>query len=230
MEVGPGVFAIRHEELDLTTGLVVGDGACLVIDTTGDHVQGAALAKQIREITPHPWQVVYTHAHFDHYYGTSAFMPCDVWAHVNFRFDVGEQAKWVRKYREDGKPEIADAIEHTEVIRPTQLLVRDDVLSVGGRTVALHHFGPGHSFSDVVVHVPDAGVVFAGDLIEHPEFIEESFGDGDVTQWPAALEALLALDPRVVVPGHGEPVDKDFVAKQREILAEIVTAGWTSPQ
>jgi glyoxylase-like metal-dependent hydrolase (beta-lactamase superfamily II) len=68
--------------------------------------------------------------------------------------------------------------------------------------------------------------VFAGDLVEQPEFIAESFGDGDATQWPAALEALLALDPRVVVPGHGSPVDKDFVAAQREILI----AGWTSPR
>ncbi|MET0236045.1 MAG: MBL fold metallo-hydrolase [Kibdelosporangium sp.] len=226
IEVAAGVFAIRHAELDLTTGLVVGDGACLVIDTAGDHVQGGALARAIREITRHPWQVVYTHAHFDHYYGTSAFVPCDVWAHKEFRLDAGEQAKWVTKYREDGRPEIAEAIRTTELIEPTNTFDKRAELSVGGRTVVLHHFGPAHSFSDTIVHVPDAGVVFAGDLIEHPEFIEESFTDGDVAQWPVALTALLALDPLVTVPGHGLPVDKDFVAAQREILI----AGWTSPQ
>jgi glyoxylase-like metal-dependent hydrolase (beta-lactamase superfamily II) len=222
IELAAGVYAIRHEELDLTTGLILGEDRCLVIDTAGD--QGAALARQIREITPLPWQVVYTHAHFDHYYGTSAFMPCDVWAHKDFRFDADEQAKWVNKYREDGKPEIAEAIQDTGLVAPTNTFDKRAELDLGGRTVVLHHFGPAHSFSDTVVQAQD--VVFAGDLIEHPEFIEESFGDGDVTQWPAALEALLALDPRVVVPGHGSPVDKDFVAAQRKILI----AGWTSPQ
>jgi glyoxylase-like metal-dependent hydrolase (beta-lactamase superfamily II) len=226
IEVAAGVFAIRHEELDLTTGLVVGEGACLVIDTAGDHVQGTALSRTIREITPHPWRVVYSHAHFDHYYGTSAFMPCEVWAHKDFRFDADEQAKWVAKYRQDGKPEISKAIQDTGLVAPTNTFDTRTELTIGGRTVVLHHFGPAHSFSDTVAHVPDAGVVFAGDLVEHPEFIAESFGDGDVTQWPMALEALLALDPRVVVPGHGSPVDKDFAAAQREILI----AGWTSPQ
>lgn len=226
IRVAPGVFAIRHEELDLTTGLIVGEDSCLVVDTPGDHVQGTALADRIRQVTSHPWQVVYTHAHFDHYYGTSAFMPCDVWAHKNFSFDTDEQAKWAGKYRADGKPETAEAIAASELIAPTATFDRRAVLDLGGRTVVLHHFGPAHSFSDTVVHVPDAGVVFAGDLVEQPGYIAESFGDGDVTQWPAALEQLLALDPAVVVPGHGSPVDKDFVAAQRETLI----AGWTSPQ
>ena len=76
------------------------------------------------------------------------------------------------------------------------------------------------------MHVPDAAVVFAGDLVEHPGFIEESFGDGDAGQWPAAMTALLDLAPHVVVPGHGSPVDRDFVAAQRDELI----AGWTSPR
>jgi glyoxylase-like metal-dependent hydrolase (beta-lactamase superfamily II) len=228
-EVAAGVFARRHKELDLTTGLVLGDGGCLVIDTRGDHVQGAELAEAVREITQDPWQVVLTHNHFDHYYGTSAFLPCDVWAHENFRIDPSERAEWARKYRVQGKAEIAEAIEATSLVMPTKTFTDSSEieLSVGvdvsvGRTVVLHHFGPAHSFSDTVVHVPDTGVVFAGDLVEHPELIEESFGDGDITGWPAALDALLALDPTVTVPGHGDPVGQDFVAGQREVLAAKV--------
>jgi glyoxylase-like metal-dependent hydrolase (beta-lactamase superfamily II) len=223
-EVADGVLVRRHQELDLTTGLVLGAGRCLVIDTAGDHVQGAALAAAVREVTPHPWQVVLTHAHFDHYYGTSAFLPCEVWAHQDFQADPAEKATWARRYREQGKPEIAEAIETTQLVTPTNRFVRTAELQVGGRSVVLHHFGPAHSFSDVVVHVPGSSVVFAGDLVEEPHFIDESFGDGDVSTWPGALDALLALDPAVVVPGHGAPVDKDFVAAQRDQLI----AGWTS--
>jgi glyoxylase-like metal-dependent hydrolase (beta-lactamase superfamily II) len=225
-EVADRVFARRHEELDLTTGLVLGDGGCLVIDTRGDHVQGAELAKAVREITADPWQVVLTHNHFDHYYGTGAFLPCDVWAQENFRVDPEERDTWARKYRAEGKPRIAEAIETTEIARPSKTFAERAALSIG-RTVVLHHFGAAHSFCDTVVHVPDVGVVFAGDLVEHPEFIEESFGDGDIASWPAALDALLALGPTVIVPGHGDPVGQDFVAAQREILAAKLNAGST---
>lgn len=224
IEVSDRVYAIRHEELDLTTGLVIGDDTCLVIDTPGDHVQGAALAGRIREITSKPWQVVYTHNHFDHYYGTGAFTPCEVWAHENFRFAESERAAWAQRYRDEGRPEMATAIEESELVAPTRTFAGRAEIGLGGRTVVLHHFGPGHSFCDTVIEVTDTATVFAGDLVEHPEFIEESFGDGDIIQWPVALERLLALDPDVVVPGHGSPVGKDFVAHQREILI----AGWTS--
>jgi glyoxylase-like metal-dependent hydrolase (beta-lactamase superfamily II) len=224
IEVADGVYAIRHEELDLTTGLVVGDDACLVVDTPGDHVQGTALARRIREITAKPWHVVYTHAHFDHCYGTGPFQPCEVWAHENFRFDPDEKAVWAQRYRDQGKPEIGAAIEQSELVTPTHTFAGRAEIGLGGRKVVLRHFGPAHSFCDTVIEVPDTRTVFAGDLVEHPEFIEESFGDGDVTRWPQALDGLLALDPDVVVPGHGSPVDKDFVARARETLS----AGWTS--
>jgi glyoxylase-like metal-dependent hydrolase (beta-lactamase superfamily II) len=218
IEVADGVYAIRHEELDLTTGLVVGDDACLVIDTPGDHVQGSALAGQIRDITSKPWQVVYTHNHFDHCYGSSAFTPCEVWAQENFGFDESERTVWAQRYRAEGKPETAIAIEESELVAPTRTFADRAEIDLGGRKVVLRHFGPAHSFCDTVIEVPGTATVFAGDLVEHPAFIEESFGDGDVTQWPAALQALLALDPDVVVPGHGQPVDKEFVARQYRFL------------
>lgn len=226
-KIGPvadGVYAIRHEELDLTTGLVVGADACLVVDTPGDHVQGAALAERIRQVTSKPWQVVYTHNHFDHWYGTGPFTPCEVWANENFRFDPDDRATWVRRYLDEGKPELAAAMADSELVTPTRTFGASAEIDLGGRTVVLRHFGAAHSFCDTVVEVPDVRVVFAGDLVEHPHFIADSFGDGDVTRWPAALAPVLALDPAVVVPGHGDPVGPEFVAGQRESLI----AGWTS--
>jgi glyoxylase-like metal-dependent hydrolase (beta-lactamase superfamily II) len=73
--------------------------------------------------------------------------------------------------------------------------------------------------------VPDAGVVFAGDTLEHGPhgFTAESFGtDTHLGDWPRALDAILALSPRIVVPGHGEPVDADFVAQQRDGLVRLL--------
>ncbi|WP_033290762.1 MBL fold metallo-hydrolase [Amycolatopsis jejuensis] len=230
-EIADRVYVRRYDELDLTTGLVLGATSCLVIDTRGDVDQGAELAGAVRELTDLPWAVVYTHAHFDHAFGTTPFLPCDVWAHSACRTELvqhGETArqKWIAYYRgEEGKPAIADALGRTGIMLPDRLVDDRAELDLGGRTVALVHPGPAHTGHDLLVHVPDAGVVFAGDVVEHGPhgFTAFSFNpDSDLARWPAAMDVLLALEPRVVVPGHGEPVDAAFVRKHRDGLRTLL--------
>jgi glyoxylase-like metal-dependent hydrolase (beta-lactamase superfamily II) len=222
-EVGDGVLARRYEHLDQTLGLVVGSERCLVIDTGGDEVQGAEFATAIRAITTVPWLVLITHAHFDHYFGTRPFLPCPVWAHERCRAALLENAEtdranWAGRFRREQKPELAARLTEAELVLPTELLTDRAELDLGGRTVTLVHPGPGHTNHDVAVHVPDAGVLFAGDLVE--QGAPPSIGpDSDPAQWPHALAQLLALDPSTIVPGHGDPVDAAFVRRQREELS-----------
>jgi glyoxylase-like metal-dependent hydrolase (beta-lactamase superfamily II) len=230
IEVADGVHARRYEELDLTVGLVVGAERCLVVDTRGDLDQGAELAAAVRELTSLPWAVVFTHAHFDHTWGTERFLPCAVWAHEGCRAELTEYAegareKWMAYYREEGKAAIANAIARTTFVVPDHLFTDRTELDLGGRTAVLLHPGRAHTDHDVVVHVPDAGIVFAGDIVENAAhgFSAFSFGaDSDLTAWPDTLDTILALEPRVVVPGHGEPVDADFVRYHRHGLHELI--------
>jgi glyoxylase-like metal-dependent hydrolase (beta-lactamase superfamily II) len=231
IDLADGVHARRYDELDLTVGLVVGADRCLVVDTRGDLEQGAELAAAVRELTPLPWAVAYTHAHFDHAWGTERFTPCDVWAHEGCRTELtehaeGARAQWMARYREEGKPAIADAIARTTFVPPGKLFTDRVNLDLGGRTAVLLHPGRAHTGHDVVVHVPDADVVFAGDVVEHAEhgFSAFSFSaESDLTAWPATLDRILALAPRIVVPGHGEPVGADFVRHHRDGLHELIT-------
>ncbi|MEU3272037.1 MBL fold metallo-hydrolase [Saccharomonospora sp. NPDC006951] len=230
--LGKGVFARRYEELDLTTGLVIGSESCLVIDTRGDAAQGAELAAAVRELTSLPWAVAITHAHFDHAFGTEAFLPCDVWACEHCATELAAEGTaardtWALRYRQRGEPDTADRIAATRIVPPTRIVRDEAVLDLGGRTVRLFHPGPAHSRGDLVADVPAAGVVFAGDLVEHApggSFTAESFG-GDTTleNWSHALAALGELGERIVVPGHGEPVDQRFVTAQQRLLTELAT-------
>lgn len=209
VDIAPGVHARRYTELDQSLGLVIGEERCLVIDTGRDEDHGAEFAAAIREITPLPWTVVITHAHFDHCLGTAAFVPCAVWAHERCTVDDRVFVERAGYYPGAG-PVALRAPTHTFGDRVT--------LDLGGRSVRLLHLGRGHTDHDVIVHVPDAGVVFAGDLVEEgapPSVGEDAFPG----EWPAALAGVLALRPRVVVPGHGDPVDAAFVARQRAELA-----------
>lgn len=230
LAVAEGVYARRYDELDLTTGLVVGAERCLVVDTRGDLDQGTELAAAVRAVTSLPWTVVYTHAHFDHAWGTEAFLPCEVWAHERCGAELDRnaetaRAKWIAHYRDEGRQAIAEAIARTRIIRPNRTFTGYVRLDLGGRTAELRHAGPAHTDHDVVVHVPDAGVLFAGDTVEHAEagFSAYSFGpDTHLAAWPDTLDVLLDTQPQVVVPGHGDPVHAEFVRRHRDGLRTLI--------
>nr|WP_062334925.1 MBL fold metallo-hydrolase [Herbidospora sakaeratensis] len=212
IEVADGVWIRRHTELDLTLGLVVGETGCLVVDTGIDEAFGHAWADAIREVTDLPWTVVLTHAHFDHAFGTAAFGTC--FATEGCRealVDTAHKqaAEWSGQF-----PGVATA----PVVLPLRAPFSVDL---GGREVLLGHPGPGHTGHDLTVHVPDAGVLFAGDLVE--QGAPPQFGDSYPGAWPMALEKMLEAAPRVIVPGHGDPVTPDFVERQRAEITEIVT-------
>lgn len=227
LELGDGVFARRYAELDLSVGLVVGGERCLVIDTRSDPSQGAELVAAVREVTPLPWTVVITHDHFDHCLGTSAFLPASVWAHPRCRDSLAaggqrqfdEARTW---YAQEGLPEPP----RVDPVVPDRTVTARTSIPLGGRMLEVRHPGPGHTDHDLVVWVPDAGVLFAGDLVE--QGAPPDFTDAVPSAWPAALDALLELSPEVVVPGHGAVVDAGFVAAQRDelaVVARLCTAG-----
>jgi glyoxylase-like metal-dependent hydrolase (beta-lactamase superfamily II) len=223
IEVGDGVLVRRYAELDLSVGLVVGGEGCLVVDTRSDPDQGAELRKAVREVTQQPCTVVITHAHFDHCLGTAAFLPAPVWAHPRCRDDLArggaaqhaEALLWSRAQGTLHDPVlVAPAV-------PDHLVAEHVELHLGDRRVLLSHPGRGHTDHDIVVWSPETGVLFAGDLIE--QGADPDFTDAYPLDWPTAVTRLLQRNPRIVVPGHGDPVDADFVTAQRDDLTTMAS-------
>ncbi len=229
-EVGAGIYVRRHAELDLNCGLVVGDGACLVVDTRSHLGEAADLIAAVRTVTPHPWTVVNTHAHYDHCFGNTAFRPAVIWGSRGCAADMvatGDQqrADVVRGLLADGDRRTADLVASAPIDPPDSLVDDVAVLDVGGREVALRFLGRGHTGSDLVVEVEaenDGTVVFAGDLVE--EGAPPAFDDAFPAEWPATLGRLHALARGPVVPGHGAVVDAAFVGAQRGELLAVLAA------
>ncbi|MDQ3886383.1 MAG: MBL fold metallo-hydrolase, partial [Actinomycetota bacterium] len=111
------------------------------------------------------------------------------------------------------------AVPLIEPVLPDRVVNARAELDLGGRWVLLAYLGLGHTDHDLVLSVPDARVVFAGDLVE--QGAPPGFEDAYPLSWPATLTALLALGATTVVPGHGEPVDTAFVTAQRDELTEL---------
>jgi glyoxylase-like metal-dependent hydrolase (beta-lactamase superfamily II) len=228
-EVADGVFVRRHAELDLNCGLVLGDGACLVIDTRSSLGEAADLIAAVRSVTRHPWTVVNTHAHYDHVFGNAAFRPAAVWgsrgcAATLLATGERQRADVVGQLRGAGDP-AADLVLAAPLDPPDHLVDDVAVLDVGGREVVLRFLGRGHTDHDLVVEVEtpdDRSVLFAGDLVE--EGAPPAFEDAFPAEWPATLGRLHALARGPVVPGHGAVVDAAFVGAQREELLAVVAA------
>jgi glyoxylase-like metal-dependent hydrolase (beta-lactamase superfamily II) len=105
------------------------------------------------------------------------------------------------------------------VTPPTREFRGELTLDVGGREVRLVEVGPAHTPGDLVVHVPDARIVFAGDVL----FVGVApvMWAGPAASWIAALDRIATLDPAIVVPGHGPVSDRSEVDVLRQYLAWV---------
>ena len=126
---------------------------------------------------------------------------------------------------------VARRLEGVQV--PTPDVVYDGAydLDLGGRTVRLRPTGRGHTKGDQVVEVPDAGVLFTGDLAETGQFAIFPWfppHDTDVSGvgWLAVLDQLAAGEPRVVVPGHGEVGGGAVLTDVRDYIRELRDETW----
>ena len=229
-EVADGVLVRRHAELDLNCGLVLGDGACLVVDTRSHLGEAADLIAAVRTVTPHPWTVVNTHAHYDHCFGNAAFRPAVIWgsrgcAEALAATADDQRAAVVAELLAAGDTAAAELVRAAPVDPPDALVDGTAVLDVGGREVVLRFLGRGHTDHDLVVEVEAAGdatVIFAGDLVE--QGAPPAFEDAWPAEWPATLGRLHALARGPVVPGHGAVVDAAFAGTQREELLAVLEA------
>jgi cyclase len=88
-----------------------------------------------------------------------------------------------------------------DIAAPTKEFEGELSFDVGGRKIRLLEVGPAHTPGDLFVHVPDAGVVYAGDIL----FVGSTpvMWAGPVINWINAIDRLVALDADTFVPGHG---------------------------
>jgi glyoxylase-like metal-dependent hydrolase (beta-lactamase superfamily II) len=220
VEVGDRVFVRRYAFFDQNIGVVLGDGAALVIDTRSTNAQAREIVADLRRLTASPVTVVVdTHGHFDHAYGNHVFRPSPIWGHegcVTFMARTGE-ARRTRIAAEN--PEIATDLAEVVIDPPDKTFSETAYVEVGGRRVELRFLGRGHTDHDIVVDVRDAGVLFAGDLFENGAV--PSFGDAYPLDWPETASRVAELTFGVVVPGHGDHGGRAFADEQAAAIGEL---------
>lgn len=222
-EVGERVWVRRYDPYDVNVTVIAGERQVLLVDVRTSLREAAEVRDEVAQLPVGPVTVVaYTHAHLDHCLGGGVFADVPIWGTVGCREALIERGFGHLERMPAWVPEEEHAhLRASPVVVPEHTFRRHHRLGLGGREVDLLHLGHGHTDHDLVVHVPDAGVLVAGDLVEVDA--PPQFGDGYPFQWPSTLAAFEGLGPEVVVPGHGAVTDHAFVAQQQSELVLLAS-------
>ena len=228
-EVADGVHAYLQPDGGWgwsNAGLVEGAGASMLVDTlfdlrlTREMLDAMGALTSTRPIAT----VVNTHANGDHCYGNELVAGPGVEfvasAAAAAEMDENPPAAlaWMMERTDRMPVETAAFLRRAfgpfdfggiEVPPPTRTFTESETIDVGGRPVDLIEVGPAHTAGDVIAWVPDARVVFTGDIL----FIEGTpiVWAGPVSNWVEACDRIISLDASVIVPGHGPLTDADGV-------------------
>ena len=217
----PGVASAANEAYNSNAGFVVTEDGVVVVDALGSPALGHALHEAIRGVTRQPVKrVILTHYHADHFYGLDSFKRggADVWAHrlALAYFESGEAERRLQQRARDLFPWVD---EKMALIRADRWLDADAAFTLGGVRFEIQHFGPAHSPEDVIVILPQEGVIFSGDILSAGRI--PFVGEADSKRWLERIDRLLELNARVMITGHGavsrEPA-RDLALTKRYLL------------
>ncbi len=237
VEVADRVWVARYEWFDVNCTLIRGEAGLLVVDTHASAVAAREVLDDVRRLgAGDVVAVVNTHEHFDHTFGNAEFRRSygagvPIHAHetaAERTVSAGERIKEL--YRAEDDDPHRDEVLATEILAADRTFSSAAVVDLGDRMVELVHPGRGHTGGDLVVRIPDVDVLLAGDLVEESAArngVPGFGGDCYPFEWPLTLDIVLGLttSASVVVPGHGAPVDREFVEQQRNdigIVAETI--------
>jgi glyoxylase-like metal-dependent hydrolase (beta-lactamase superfamily II) len=175
--------------------------------------------------------VVNTHANGDHCYGNSLVGGAEIVATTAAAHEMAEvpPSRLAALNRADGPAgELFRSFfgefefDGIELRLPDRTFDGRIDLDVGGRMVELIEVGPAHTAGDALAVVPDAGVVYTGDIL----FIGGTpiVWAGPLSNWVSACDLMLGMDVETVVPGHGPVTDKAGVTAVRDYLTFVDSA------
>jgi cyclase len=236
-DLGGGLFAYVQGDGSWglsNAGLVSDGGEALLIDTLYDLPRTQRMLDAMARATPaarHIDTVVNTHANGDHCYGNelvsdariiastaaaeemSAITPDLMASLLKGADDMGDAGRFLRKAFG------AFEFEGIALTPPTETFDGRLDLAIGDHAVELIEVGPAHTRGDVIIHVPASRAIFTGDIL----FIEGTpiMWEGPVANWIDACEKIAALEPDVIVPGHGPLTDVRGALAVRDYLVYV---------
>lgn len=203
-QVGDGVWAaisLPGSHAGGNSGFVIGTDSVLVVDSFEEPAAAQSLLKAIHEKTPLPVRyVINTHYHLDHVAGNGVYQQAGAVIMAQRNVRAWERTENLKFFGDRITPQQKQMVE--SYVLPEVVYRNGIELYLGERRVVVRVL-PGHTGGDSIISVPDANVVFTGDLFWNhclPNLI-----DADTKAQIASNDVFLKDYPSATfVPGHGE--------------------------
>ena len=216
-------------EGDPNTGVVIGDDAVMVIDAQATPVMAQDVIRRVRAVTDKPIKyVALTHYHAVRVLGASGYQPEHIIASRDTYELIAERGEADMQSEIARFPRLFRAVESVPGLTwPTLVFEKRLTLWLGQLQVELMQLGRGHTRGDTVVWLPQERILFSGDLVEYAA--TPYTGDAYLTDWPATLDAIAALEARALVPGRGAALQTPAAVREgldgtRSFVTEMFAA------
>ncbi|MDJ0779691.1 MAG: MBL fold metallo-hydrolase [Gammaproteobacteria bacterium] len=216
-----------------TFGLVVTPEGAVLVDPGGSYRGARAIHDAIRSVTDAPVRIVINTGGQDHrWLGNGYFRELGAEIIASRAAVADQQARERDQYGRLLQLIGEKGIEGTEPARAERLFEHDLRFEFGGTAFEIMHRGPAHTPGEALVWLPRQRVVFTGDVV-YTERMLGVIGVSDSRNWLAVFEAMAALDPQHVVPGHGNPTTLaaarrdtyDYLVYLRSAVRDFMDAG-----
>ena len=229
VEVARDVFVGAYEPLTINICVIRDRDRLVVVDSRASATEGAQLVADLTWFAPARVQaLINTHAHFDHTFGNQHFgsgsaTAVPIYGHhlLPAHLDQYEGPR-LEAWRSGSGNEPTRDWDDVVITPPTHLVRIRQQYRLGARRLELIPLPPGHTDTDLVVHVPDADTWVVGDVIEASG--PPMFGSGCYPlEFPGSLRGLLSeISPAdTIVPGHGPLVDLSFAVAQLRDITDL---------
>jgi glyoxylase-like metal-dependent hydrolase (beta-lactamase superfamily II) len=235
-EIGEGLYAFTAEG-DPNSGVIIGDDSVMIIEAQATPRLAGKVIEKVREVTDKPIShVVMTHYHAVRVLGASAFGAGQIIMSERARAMVAErgQEDWDSEFQRF--PRLFEGHESIPGLTwPTTTFNGRMSVYLGKRRIDLMQLGRAHTAGDAVIYVPDANVMFTGDIVEYHSACY--CGDGHFHDWPGTLENIRDFDLDAIAPGRGDALvgpkmvnaaidaTKDFVRSTYRPAARVALKG-----
>ncbi len=223
-EIGRDLWAFTAGG-DPNTGVIIGDDCVMVVDAQATPSMARKVIDHVRSVTDKPIKyVVLSHYHAVRVLGASAYGASEIVASDITRGMIVERGEedWASEFQRF--PRLFRG--HDEIpglTWPSLTFSTRTTLYLGRRRVDLLHLGSAHTAGDIVAWVPDAQVMFSGDIVEYHSACY--CGDAHFQDWSGTLDAIGAFQPVSIVPGRGAALEGgDKVAEAIESTRDFVTS------
>ena len=221
-EVGRDIWAFTAEG-DPNSGVIIGDDSVMIVEAQATPRLAHKVIEKVREVTDKPiTHLVLTHYHAVRVLGASAYGAPQIIMSEKARGMVAErgQEDWDSEFQRF--PRLFEGHESIPGLTwPTTTFNGRMSVYLGKRRIDIMQVGRAHTAGDAVIYVPDANVMFTGDIVEYHSACY--CGDGHFHDWPGTLENIRGFNLDAIAPGRGDAlIGPDMVNAAIDSTADFV--------